>query len=205
MSLTFLQRRRVRLPVAMPRHRQRGVALFVALILLVLTTLIAVAASRSTLLQERMSGNMYDRTVAFQRAEAALRAAEAAITLDWRIANLGGIDCTLSTKVETSDCYSVPVNAFANVTGPTWQTVPDVYKVNSGRAPGDPQYVIQLVGKGKSGGDLGLDANADFGNYGNNYASDDALYFRVTARSSAPAASGDRSLVVLQSTVRRIY
>jgi type IV pilus assembly protein PilX len=193
-----------RLPSATPR-RQRGVALFVALILLVLTTLIAVAASRSTLLQERMSGNMFDHSIAFQRAEAALRAAEAAITLDWQITNLGGVDCTLATNVSTSACYPTPVNTFSNVAGPTWQTVSGAYNVNGSRAPGSPQYLIQLVAKGRSGGDLGLDANADFGNYGNNYASDDALFYRITARSSAPTAAGDRSLVVLQSTVRRIY
>jgi type IV pilus assembly protein PilX len=194
---------RSRLSLAAPR-RQRGVALFVALILLVLTTLIAVASSRSTLLQERMSGNMYDRTIALQRAESALRAAEAAITTDWLITNLGGVDCTLATNIETANCLSVPPATFTG-TNANWITVPSAYQVNSASAPGQPQYFIQLVFKGKAAADLGLDANADFANYGNNYASDDAMFYRVTARSSTPTAAGDRSIVVLQSTVRRIY
>jgi type IV pilus assembly protein PilX len=197
-------RRSLSVPAAAPAGGQRGVALFVALILLVLTTLIAVAASRSTLLQERMSGNMYDRTIAFQRAESALRAAEAAITVNWEIAALGGINCTLATNVETADCYAIPPNTFSG-TNANWKTVPADYRVNSALAPGQPEYFIQLVAVGKAAADLGLDANADFGNYGSNYASDDAMFYRVTARSSAPGTAGDRSIVVLQSTVRRIY
>ena len=73
------------------RNRQRGVALVVAMILLVIATLIGLAASRGTLLQERMSSNAYDRSLAFQRSEAALRAAEVAITAEGDIADLGGV------------------------------------------------------------------------------------------------------------------
>ena len=43
--------------VAAAAPRQRGVALIVALVLLVVATLIGLAASRGTTLQERMSGN----------------------------------------------------------------------------------------------------------------------------------------------------
>jgi type IV pilus assembly protein PilX len=84
---------RTRRSFSLPR-RQRGVALVVALILLVVATLIGLAASRGTALQERMSSNTYDRSLAFQRSESALRAAESAITANWQIATLGGQDCT---------------------------------------------------------------------------------------------------------------
>ena len=71
---------------AFPRlRRQRGVALVVSLILLLVATIVGLAASRGTLLQERMSANSYDRSLAFQRAESALRAAEVAITTNWQI------------------------------------------------------------------------------------------------------------------------
>ena len=59
------------------RPRQGGVALIVVLILLVLMTLLALVSLRGTLMQERMSSNQYDRSLAFQSAEAALREAEA--------------------------------------------------------------------------------------------------------------------------------
>jgi type IV pilus assembly protein PilX len=46
------------------------------LILLVVMTLIALASLRGTLMEERMTSNMRDRSLAFQAAEAALREGE---------------------------------------------------------------------------------------------------------------------------------
>jgi type IV pilus assembly protein PilX len=59
------------------------------------------------------------------------------------------------------------------------------------------------VGTGSATSDLGEDANAGTGGYGNPGAADTVAYFRVTARSSNPATLGGRSIVVLQATVRR--
>ena len=59
------------------RHSQRGAALIVGLIILVVLTLIGVQAMRTSLVQERMAGNMRERNVAFQAAEAVLRVGEA--------------------------------------------------------------------------------------------------------------------------------
>lgn len=56
--------------------RQRGAALTIGLILLVLLTLIGVTTMRSSSLETSMSGHATDCNVAFQAAEAALRAAE---------------------------------------------------------------------------------------------------------------------------------
>jgi len=53
------------------RH-QRGAALFVALIMLILLTLLAVAASQISLLQERMSGSFRAQNLAFQNSEGAV-------------------------------------------------------------------------------------------------------------------------------------
>lgn len=55
----------------------RGAVLAVVLILLVVMSLLAILSLRGTLLQERMAGNMLDRSLGFQAAEAALRAGEA--------------------------------------------------------------------------------------------------------------------------------
>ena len=55
---------------------QRGVALIIAMILLVIMSLLALASLRGTLMQERMSSNTYDRDLAFQSAEAGLRMGE---------------------------------------------------------------------------------------------------------------------------------
>ena len=175
---------------------QRGVALVVALILLLVATLIGLAASRGTVLQERMSSNSYDRSLAFQRSEAALRAAEAAITSDWRIANLGGVDCTAVA------CPVVPVNAFTG-TSATWRDVGATFDVNDALTPDVPQYQIAFMGTGPAEGDLGQSQNAGSYNYGGTPPPDTVAYYRVTARSSNPATLGGRSIVVLQSTVKR--
>lgn len=63
-------------PMTTPR-RERGAALIISLILLVLITLVGVASLRNVVLEEKMSANFYDRSLAFQAAEAALRAGEA--------------------------------------------------------------------------------------------------------------------------------
>ena len=55
---------------------QKGSALLVSLIMLLLITLVAVGGMQSSILQEKMTGNMRDRDLAFQAAEAALREAE---------------------------------------------------------------------------------------------------------------------------------
>jgi type IV pilus assembly protein PilX len=181
-------------------RRQRGVALVVALILLVVATMIGLAASRGAVMQERMSANSYDRSLAFQRSESALRAAEQAITTNWRIADLGGTDCT------TEACLIVPDDAFSGDTNP-WTDVPEVYDVNDELTPGVPQYHVAFMGTGRSESNLGQAENADSANYGSSAPPDNLAYYRVTARSSDPTDgdSDGRAIVVLQTTVKRSF
>lgn len=56
---------------------QTGAALITGLIFLVVLSMIGVTAARMSTLEERMSGNMRDRSLAMQAAEMALRDAEA--------------------------------------------------------------------------------------------------------------------------------
>jgi type IV pilus assembly protein PilX len=95
-------------------------------------------------------------------------------------------------------CTSVPR------TDAVWIPVGDVYNVNDDKTPGRPQYFIQLMGTGSSDNALGY-ANADYGSYSSSYSPDNVAFYRVTARSSDPALAGDRSIVTLQSTVKRAY
>ncbi len=61
---------------SLSRNRQSGFVLIVALVLLLILTIIGLAATQSTNLEERMAGNERDHDMAFQAAEAALRSAE---------------------------------------------------------------------------------------------------------------------------------
>lgn len=60
-------------------HSEKGSALIVSLVMLLLITLVAVAGMQTTIMQERMSSNLYNRDLAFQAAEAALREGEGVI------------------------------------------------------------------------------------------------------------------------------
>lgn len=182
------------------RRDQRGVALIVSLVLLLVATLIGLAAVRSTSLQEHMSANMYDRSLAFQRAESALRAAEVAIVANGSIDALRGVDCRAVTGVI---CPVVPDNTFTG-TSANWVAVDQDHDVNSGKTPGTPEYFIQFMGTGPAQSSFDLEANADSAAYGA-FTSQGVAYYRITARSSAPADAADRSIVVLQSTVKRAY
>ena len=66
----------VRQPVYLP-HRQRGIALFISLVLLLVLTIAGVSAVQTTTMEERMARNSHDSLIAFQAAEAALQQAEA--------------------------------------------------------------------------------------------------------------------------------
>ncbi|MBN8430348.1 hypothetical protein JF535_05705 [Microbulbifer salipaludis] len=60
-------------------HQQRGMTLVVGLIMVLLMTLVGMAAIRGSNMQELMAGNMRDHNLALQAAEAALRAGEARV------------------------------------------------------------------------------------------------------------------------------
>ena len=60
-----------------PAGAQRGMALLVVLVLLLLMTLLGLASLRGALMEERMTASLYDRSLSFQSAEAALREGEA--------------------------------------------------------------------------------------------------------------------------------
>ena len=55
---------------------QSGVVLAISLIILLLLTIIGLSATQTTALEEKMAGNLRDKSLAFQAAESALRVAE---------------------------------------------------------------------------------------------------------------------------------
>jgi len=57
------------------QKKQRGATLLVSLVLLLLLTLIGFASARTAMLQQRMSSNLQQQTLAFQAAENGIKAA----------------------------------------------------------------------------------------------------------------------------------
>jgi len=60
---------------------QSGVVLVISLIILLLLTIIGLSAMQTTSLEEKMAGNLRDKSLAFQMAESALRAAEVGLPI----------------------------------------------------------------------------------------------------------------------------
>jgi len=176
---------------------QRGGTLVFALVLLLIVTLLGLASIRGVSLQEHMASNLYDRDVAFQAAEAALRSGEAAITASASPA--GMVDCSAASGTA---CLPVPASTFQN-DNTAWTSIDASFAVNTSVLQGTPQYHIELMGSGNGASQLGQQNSANAAQYGFNGGTPTEQYYRVTARSSNPAAAQDRSVVVLQSTVKR--
>ena len=173
--------------------RQRGIALIVALVLLVIATLTGIAGIRNTTLQESMTGNMYDRALAMQSAEAALVAALAALSAN----TASTVDCT---SVATP-CRVVPANAFTG-TDANWQNAAANFAVNASLTTGlTPQFHIQWIGT-ETIPLTGQAANCL--QYGAQSGCTEARFnlFRITGRSSDPAATDGRAIVVLSRLAR---
>lgn len=131
-------------PAFTPRAAQRGVALVVVLLLLLLVTLLGLAAMRGTWLQERMSGNLRARSMAFQSAEAILREAEAYVANQRPVMPAAGAGCA-------AGLCGMPVNGAASAWESTgfWDTASN-YRASSLQEEGQAMgYVVEDMGKGE--------------------------------------------------------
>lgn len=92
---------------SLPSANQQGMVLIVGLLMVLLLTIIGVAAIRGSGLQESMAFNMRDKTVAFQAAESALRACESDVAVANKIPEIkcgrdGGVCNDLNSTPEQS-------------------------------------------------------------------------------------------------------
>src|SRR5690606_40260651 len=138
--------------------RQQGASLVVVLILLLVMTLLGLAVLRGTLLEERMSANMYDRSLAFQQAESALREAEEKVR-NAVLANgngwVIGVKCGADPSnggaggIDATKCGAMPANIYgggtvcagASLTGDCWFNATDQLGTDNNSA-GTPQYYV---------------------------------------------------------------
>lgn len=99
-----------------PFRRERGSALVISLVFLLLLTILGLSSMQSSTLQEKMAGNSAEKNRAFQLAEAGLRAGEARVKASpATYATTTAVD--YSTKPTVADCPG---------TVDTWCLVPDL-------------------------------------------------------------------------------
>lgn len=171
--------------------RNRGVALFISLVLLLVLTIIGVSSVQTTTLETRMARNEHDTLLAFQAAESALRDAEefldgvvtTAIFTDaggnglWTVADIGSVN-----RWEENNVWD---GATSRVAGTAVDGVDEA-----------PRYVIEHVAS------VIREENAYQLNdpYAAN-AADRIEIFRITARGIGGSAN---ARVLLQTTFGRI-
>jgi type IV pilus assembly protein PilX len=94
---------------------QSGAVLVVSLLLLLVMTVLALTASQTTRLQERMAGNARDLDLAFQASEAGLRAAE--IRIDDTVAINAGQNNDCAGAEDIQDCEVAARDSAAALDG----------------------------------------------------------------------------------------
>ena len=110
-------------PVSRFAGAQRGAALVISLLLLLVMTLLGLGASQSTRLQERMAGNQRDQELALQAAEAALRYAEQKVSAEAEVKRCAtaGDDCDTYDGLTLVDAATKLPLDLANQTDEWWE------------------------------------------------------------------------------------
>ena len=193
--------------------KQSGAALPVALVMLLISTVIGLSSMRSATQQEKISSNLYDRSLAYQAAEAALREAEKTI-MSTSNSQSAFIPCTEVVSKEDA-CLSIPPFTFTEAgkeveEDKNWIPInvdPDNTESTSEddvSSAGTPQYYIQNLGSTGGIAELGSERSANDDAYESmGKAASGATLYRITARSSNPEDSKNRALVVLQATIKK--
>lgn len=169
-------------PMSPPR-RQRGVALLVVLMLLLVMTLLGLASLRGTLLEERMSASVFDRGLMFQAAEAALRQGEAKAAASKK---------SDYTDTCTGGLCGIPNPTNADQYVDRWLTATPPY-VNGSEVDSDglkvtPEYFVEYMGDAPNWPGCDRERPIQAGCLGPRY--------RITAR----ARVANRSEVLLQTS-----
>ena len=112
-------------------HTQAGVVLVISLIILLLLTIIGLSATQTTALEEKMAGNLRDKSLAFQAAESALRVAELRLNpppppKDFTAAGTAGTPVTAGLYSDVNPLIPNPIpTATAILTDTFWSSNPN--------------------------------------------------------------------------------
>jgi type IV pilus assembly protein PilX len=171
---------------------QRGAVMVVALIFLLVMTMLILASIRGTVMQERMASNLYDRSLAFQAAEAALREGERFVLES--SPKPSAVGCDSSGNCSKPDSDTVPVWQDED----NWENAHAVddghgHVIQIGTLPVPPQFLVELLADNMPEVNLcestAIDPDAPC------YAGPEGLRYRITARSGEEG----RAVVLLQS------
>ena len=125
---------------------QRGTALVMTLVFLVLLTMLGITAINTSTLEERMAGNTKDQNLSFQAAETALRAAEV-----WVENTTAATQLTVNPAngIHTPSITGTEIWDSVNWSGANVVIYPGVPGATAAGTLGDvttrPKYIIEIV------------------------------------------------------------
>lgn len=125
-------------------HRQRGVALLMGMMMLLVLTLISVTAMQGSTMQEKMAGNVRESNLAFQTAEDVVRQVEDQVRVAAETGTSGGLTPQgwINTGMGVYDCAGARLQEGANLAA--WPQPVDTYTTR-----GDMRYqVVEMSGVG---------------------------------------------------------
>ena len=128
--------------------RQSGVSLVVVLILLIAISVLGIAVLRSSAMQERMSSNLRDRSIAFEATESALRFAQDGIL--GNPPDPGNLAITWDSWLPTATTCTDGTAICPSGTRPAdnqWAQLPAA-AYDTARLPEAPEYWIEFLGRG---------------------------------------------------------
>lgn len=182
---------------SMPPSRERGVALIVSLIILVVVTLIGLSGVQIASQEERMAANAFDRSLGFQGAEAALRVGEELAKTEAAKAppNDGfpgkGVYADADNTCPSSGstcasglCQQPDKDCTARWLDEDFEGWADADSIALSGLAETPQYIVEYLGESFP---------CDLNNPG---TFDSCKRYRITARSGS---GSDRAVVILQS------
>lgn len=180
------------IPATRPKHfrpTQDGTALIMAMAFLLILSLIGVTSMTTATLEEKMSGNMSDKNVAFQTAESALVAGEIWVG--------GQMNKPVFDLAVTNDGLHLP----STTSTPVWDDATGVWSSGDlfsypalNNVSTAPAYIIEDLGViPDNNGSLVLPAN---------YKSSGKNVFRVTARASGRT---DATVAMIQSVYEKRF
>lgn len=165
---------------------QRGVALVMSLIFLVVLTIIGITSMRNTTLQERMAGAMRDQGLAFQAAEAALREGEDYVR---------ALSKPIALNDPNNGLYHWQNHPAPDLENVNWRTV----STTQPEAAAQPSYIIEQLGTSAGGSAVATDSVVESLIADEDFAKQQGQLFRITARAVGGSSSAS---VTLQSTYR---
>ncbi len=186
-------------------QKQRGAVLFIALVFLILLTLVAVAGSSTSMMQERMVGGLRNMQMATSGAESGLREAEAKL---WNASATNQPIFSGASGANGAYAYSAtsPNSNVATFRGSpsssipygysTYQTVDLTAVVGTGKLASNPTYIIEDLGVDTPPGNANSKVQKGYDGLPNTGALGGATnhIFRITARSAGGSSTTLRAV-----------